>query len=161
MNKEVAVLKGINTISGKDGYVFLTLGERRYTMIHLTEIEATVDVKLGTVETLNNPMVGHKPGTMEGKFKGKGFYLEDELRKAWTDYKNGESSYPYFTIQIVNDDTTAEAGRKTATLFDCLSDSFILSKLAAGTEALDEDISGTFDDWELPETFALTTGMEG
>ncbi|MDD5987298.1 MAG: phage tail tube protein [Eubacteriales bacterium] len=161
MNKDVAKLRGVDTISGKEGYVFVTINGKRYTYMQLTEIEATLDVKAGTVETLNSAMTGHKPGTMEGKFKGKGFYVSDEMRKAWTEYKDGAGAAPYFTMQIVNNDSTSKAGRKTTTLYDCLSDSLTLAKLEAGTESLDEDISGTFDDWDLPETFKTLDGMEG
>ena len=157
MNNEVAKLRGINTVSGKNEYVFMTLNGKRYTLIHLTEIEATLEMKSGTVETLNSAQVGHKPGTLEGKYKGKGFYLWDEIRKAWTDYKAGKGAIPYYTMQIVNNDTTSAAGRKTTTLYDCLDDSITLAKLAAGEESLSEDISGTFDDWELPKTFVDIT----
>jgi hypothetical protein len=160
MNKEVSSMDGINAVSGKEGYVFMVLGGKRYTLMNLTEIEATVDSKSGTVATLNSNMVGHKPGTMEGKFKGKGYYVHDIERQAWTDYKDGKSGAPYFQMQIVNNDSSSDTGRKTTILYDCLSDSFTLAKLDANAESLEEDISGTFDDWDLPETFTPLNGME-
>ena len=64
-----------------------------------------------------------------------------------------------FDIQVTNEDPSSRAGRQTITHTGCLIDELTLAKYAAGDEILDEDISGTFDDWDMPEEFNLLDGM--
>ena len=66
---------------------------------------------------------------------------------------------PYFEIQVSNEDPTSSAGRQTIILRDCLSETFTLAKVKAGEELLDEDMSGTFESWDMPETFNDLDGM--
>ena len=54
----------------------------------------------------------------------------------------------------------SRAGRQTITLTGCLIDELVLAKYTAGDEILDEDLSGTFDAWDMPESFNLLDGME-
>lgn len=65
----------------------------------------------------------------------------------------------YFDIQVTNEDPTASVGRQTIILRNCLSDSFILAKYDSDSQALDEELSGTFDTWEMPEKFSVLNGM--
>jgi hypothetical protein len=60
---------------------------------------------------------------------------------------------PYFEIQVTNEDPTSAVGRQTIVHHDCLSDTFTLAKFTAGEEILDEELSGTFESWDLPEKF--------
>ena len=65
-----------------------------------------------------------------------------------------------FEIQVSNEDPSSSAGRQTITHTGCLIDTITLAKFNADDELLDEDLSGTFDDWDMPEEFALLDGME-
>ena len=65
----------------------------------------------------------------------------------------------YFDIQVTNSDPTSAVGRQTIILKNCLMEGGILTKFNADEEILSEDISGTFDDWEMPEKFGLLSGM--
>ena len=65
-----------------------------------------------------------------------------------------------FDIQISNEDLTSSVGRQTVILKGCLLKGGILAKFDANADNLDEDIEGTFDDWELPETFSMLNGMQ-
>ena len=66
----------------------------------------------------------------------------------------------YFEIQVTNDDPSSAAGRQTMIFFDCNIDGGILAKFDANSEdPLDEDVSGTFEDFQMPESFKLLDGM--
>lgn len=65
-----------------------------------------------------------------------------------------------FEIQVSNEDPSSSAGRQTITHTGCLIDSSILAKFDAGDSLLDEELAGTFDDWDMPEEFAELSGME-
>ena len=64
-----------------------------------------------------------------------------------------------FEIQVSNEDPSSRAGRQTITHTGCYLDSTILAKFTTGDEILTEDLSGTFDDWDMPEMFNELEGM--
>lgn len=66
---------------------------------------------------------------------------------------------PYFEIQVTNEDANSKAGRQTVILRNCLCDSFILAKFQAGEELLEEELSGTFESWDMPEKFNPLDGF--
>ena len=45
-------------------------------------------------------------------------------------------------------------------LMDCNIDGGVLAKFDADGEYLDEDMDFTFEDFDMPETFAMLAGME-
>lgn len=75
------------------------------------------------------------------------------------DYKNtGEDAY--FEIQISNEDPTSAVGRQTVVLQGCNIDGGILAKFDAdSSDYLDEEMSFTFEDFTMPETFAMLNGF--
>ncbi len=60
---------------------------------------------------------------------------------------------PEIEIQIENEDSSSRVGRQSTILRGCLLDSVVVAKFATGSNSLDEDMSGTFDSFELPEEF--------
>lgn len=154
------VMKAAEAISAKEGEVYMTLSGKRFHCIHMTEIEATLDIKKGEVNRLNAKMTGHKMVGMTGKYKGKQYIIESEMRKALKIWKDGGVA-PVTEIEMINADASSSSGSQTVVLKDCMSDSYVLSKLDANGEFLEEDVEGTFDDWEIPEGFTLMRGLEG
>lgn len=67
--------------------------------------------------------------------------------------------FPYFDIQVSNEDPTSSIGRQTVTLSGCLIEDFTLAKYSADEDLLTEELSGTFEDWDMPEKFKLLPGM--
>ncbi len=51
-------------------------------------------------------------------------------------------------------------GRQTVILKDCNIDGGVLTKFDANAEYLEEEMDFTFEDFEMPETFAPLAGME-
>ena len=66
---------------------------------------------------------------------------------------------PYFEIQVSNEDPVSKAGRQTIIHRGCLCDSFTLAKFASGEDILDEELSGTFESWDMPEKFNELEGF--
>ena len=122
-------------------------------------MEAKVDKTKTTVPRLGAIMDGHKSVGMEGTFSGTAHYNQSVMRQALLDYKNtGEDTY--FEMQITNDDPGSAAGRQTIVLYDCNTDGGILAKFDADGETLDEELEGTFDDFDMPESFKKLMGFE-
>ena len=65
----------------------------------------------------------------------------------------------YFEIQISNEDKTSAAGRQTIVLIDCNIDGGVLAKFDADGEYLDEEMSFTFEDFKMPESFTELDGF--
>lgn len=149
----VNTMRPIEVFSGKSGDVFMSLDGRRYHLMHLTEIEATVEYEKGDVPMLGKRMTGHKINGMNGAYKGKGYYRFSELKLAAEAYKDGGGA-PVYDIEITNVEEGTSAGTQRVVLIDCMPDSEVLAKVDAGSEFLEEDIEGTFDDFSIDETFS-------
>jgi len=102
---------------------------------------------------------GHKPAGGKGTWSGTMHYNQSIMRKIMLDYQNKGVMTP-FDIMVTNEDKGSTIGRQTIIHKKCLLDSIILAKFDAGEEVLEEDVSGTFESFEMPEQFTLPVGME-
>ena len=158
MNDNIT-MKARDTIAAKLAECFITIGTRRYNFMQMIDMEAKVDKTKKKVPRLGAIMDGHKSVGMEGTFSGTAHYNQSVMRQALLDYKNtGEDTY--FEMQITNDDPGSAAGRQTIVLYDCNTDGGILAKFDADGETLDEELEGTFDDFDMPESFKKLMGFE-
>lgn len=107
----------------------------------------------------NKVGMGHKAAGGKGTWKGTAHYNQSVLRTMANQYQK-TGNLPYFEIQVSNEDPSSNAGRQTIIHRGCLCDSFILAKFQAGEEILDEDISGTFESWDMPEKFKELEGFK-
>jgi hypothetical protein len=148
-----------DAIRGSKASCFTTIEGNRYNLMNLIDFEAKLDHDIKEVTILGKPMKSHKPSLSTGTFSGKMYYNTSLLRELAIKYvKTGK--FPRMEIQITNDDDSASIGRQSTVIKECLMDSNVVAKLAANGDLLEEDISGTFDDIELPEKFKLLEGMK-
>lgn len=152
-------MKGRDTIAAKLAECFITIGTRRYNFMQMIDMEVKVDKTKTTVARLGAIMAGHKSVGMEGTFSGTAHYNQSVMRQCLLDYKNTGNDV-YFEMQITNDDPDSAAGRQTIVLYDCNTDGGILAKFDADGETLDEELEGTFDDFDMPESFKKLMGFE-
>ena len=158
MNDNIT-MKARDTIAAKLAECFITIGTRRYNFMQMIDMEAKVEKTKTTVPRLGAIMAGHKSCGMEGTFSGTAHYNQSVLRTMANQYQK-TGNLPYFEIQVSNEDPSSSAGRQTIIHRGCLCDSFILAKFQAGEEILDEDISGTFESWDMPEKFKELKGFK-
>ena len=118
-----------------------------------------MEITVSDVPILGKTGKGHKPSGWNGTWKGTAHYNQSILREVWLTYKN-PGALPEMDIQVTNEDPTSSVGRQTVILKNCLTKGGILTKFDADAETLEEDIEGTFDDWEMPEKFSLVAGMQ-
>ena len=155
-----AVMNALDAMDGSlaSSYIILEDG-RRYNFMQLYSFEASAKINSKEVPILGKTGKGNKPLGWTGEWKGTAHYNQSVLRQMWLDYKN-TGKLPTFDIQVTNEDPSSSVGRQTVILKGCLSKGGILTKFNADSETLDEDIEGTFDDWEMPESFSLLKGMQ-
>lgn len=155
----MSVMRSRDVVAGHEAQCFVTIGENRYNLMTLKSFEGSIENSNGEVKRLGARMVGHKPGISKGSWTAKGYYGTPMLRKVLYDYKN-TGVFPEIDIQVMNEDPASKVGRQTVIFKQCLIDKGILAMFDVDSEQLEEDISGTYDDYELPEQFSMLDGMQ-
>lgn len=147
-----------DSISAKLAECFVTIDGNRYNFMQMINFEASFERGKTKIPILGRTAEGNKATGWRGKFKAKCHYNQSIFRELMLRYKNSGEDI-YFDIQVTNEDPTSAAGRQTIVYTGCNIDGGILSKFDAKGDYLDEDINGTFEDFTMPERFALLDGM--
>lgn len=147
-----------DAVFGSLAECFVTIDGRRYNFMSLTEFESKWEVTITDVPILGKVGLGHKATGGKGTWSGTAHYNTSVFRKMADTYQK-TGVMPYFDIRVSNEDPTSAAGRQTIIHRGCLCDTFTLAKFQAGEELLDEEISGTFESWDMPETFKDLDGF--
>lgn len=147
-----------DAVYGSLAECFFTINGRRLNFMSLTEFESQWEVNIVDVPILGKVGMGHKAAGGKGTWSGTAHYNQSVLRELADAYQK-TGVMPYFQIQVTNEDPTSAAGRQTIIHNDCLCDTFILAKFVAGEDLLDEELSGTFDSFDMPESFTPLPGM--
>ena len=151
-------MKSKDAVSARMAECFVTINDRRYNFMQLIDVEFKVEKTKGAVPRLGSVMIGHKSYAMEGTFSGTMHYNTSVMRELAASFKDTAID-TYFEVQITNEDPASDAGSQTVVFYDCLSDAVILSKFDADAEYLDEEISGTFDEFSISEDFTELAGF--
>lgn len=152
----MAFLKAQDTISGQEGRAYATINGETEEMFYVKTLEASVEKQKAEVKTLGRRGVQHKATGWSGTGSMTIFYVTTKFRQLMMKYiKDGVDTY--FDIQIVNDDPTSSIGQQTVVLKGVNLDSVIMAKLDTEADALDEEVSFTFDDVDLPDVFNAPT----
>lgn len=147
-----------DAVFGSLAECFVTINGRRYNFMNLTEFESKWEVTITDVPILGKVGLGHKATGGKGTWSGTAHYNTSVFRKMANTYQK-TGVMPYFDIQVSNEDPTSAVGRQTIIHRGCLCDTFTLAKFQAGEELLDEELSGTFESWDMPETFKDLDGF--
>lgn len=151
-------MKSKDTLAASLAECFLTIGGNRYNFMQAINLEAKFEKSKTKVPILGKTGKGNRSTGWEGTGSCTFHYNTSIIREMMLKYKEtGEDTY--FEIQITNDDPTSAAGRQTVVLMDCNIDGGVLAKFDADGEYLDEDMDFTFEDFMIPEKFALLDGM--
>ena len=151
-------MRGRDAISARLAECFVIVGGNRYNFMQMIDFEGKIDKTKMEVPILGKTGAGNKAAGWKGTFKGTAHYNQSIMRQMLIDYKNtGEDTY--FEIQVTNEDPTAAVGRQTVIFMDCNLDGGILAKFDADGEYLDEEMSGTGEDFSMPEKFQVLEGM--
>lgn len=152
------VMRGRDAVFAGLAQCYVTIENRRYNFMQMIDFEANQEKTKVEIPILGKTGKGNKAAGWKGTFKGTAHYNSSIFRELLLRYKNtGEDIY--FDIQIVNEDPTSAAGRQSIILTGCNLDGGILAKFDADGEYLDEEIKGTFEDWNMPEVFNIMSGM--
>ncbi len=148
-----------DSISAAEAECYVTIGNDRLYLMQVINLEASVEKTKTEVPIMGRTGKGNKATGWKGTGSATIHYNTSVFRKMLYQYKEtGEDIY--FDIQITNEDPTSHVGRQTIILKDCNLDGGIIAKMDADAEYLDEEFDFTFEDWEMPEEFAMLEGMQ-
>ncbi|PAF18611.1 phage tail tube protein [Terribacillus saccharophilus] len=143
--------KAQNTISGKEGRLFLN-GEE---MAYIKTFEANIEKNKSEVNVMGRRMTGHKTTGANGTGTATFYKVTSKFVKLMIDYvANGND--PYFTLQAVLDDKASGRGTERVNLYDVNFDSAKVAGLDVDSEALEEEVPFTFENIDLPEELSET-----
>ena len=152
------IMNAKDAVYGSLASCFVTINGRRMNFMNLTEFESKWELNITDVPILGKVGMGHKAAGGKGTWSGKAHYNQSHFRAVADTYQK-TGVMPYFEIQVTNEDPTSAVGRQTIIHKDCLFDSLVLAKFQAGEELLEEELSGTFETWDMPEKFSDLIGM--
>jgi hypothetical protein len=146
-------------VSGAEAECFISIGSRRYNFANAKSLEAKVTKTKTKLPILGKRAKANKTSGLEYTGSTTLYYNTSVLREAIYHYKKtGEDLYA--EIQVTNEDPTTNIGRQTVQLLGVNFDSVVLAKFDITTDdPLDEEVEFTFEDFEMPEKFALLQSM--
>ena len=153
-------LQASDAIAGTAADMYITTSDnKRYHCIHFIDFTASYKPTISTLPRLGTPTKGHRASGGEGTFKGSAYFVSPIGAKMMDEY-NKTGVMPYFTIQVTVEDKASRSGRQTVILNNCLFDELpIITFNADSDDYLSVDVSGTFDDFEVPESFSFLPGI--
>ncbi len=152
-------MKGSDAVSASLAECFITIGDNRYNFMQMINFEASITKNKTTVPILGQTGRGNKANGWKGVFRGKAHYNQSLFRSLLMEYKEtGEDVY--FDILVTNNDPASAAGKQTVIFTGCNIDGGILAAFDAEGDYLAEEITGTFEDFKLPEKFKVLNGMK-
>lgn len=143
----------MDAISGKHAKAFITINGQVEELFYARSLEATIEKNKSDVPVLGKTNVGQKAVGWTGSGTMNIYYVTSLFRRLMLDYiKTGRDFY--FDITVSNEDPTSAAGRQTVVLKNCNLDSVVAASFdITSDEALNEDVSFTFDDYDILEQF--------
>lgn len=151
-------MRAMDSVSASLAECFVDLEGKRYHMMQAINLEAKFEKNKSEVPILGRTGKGNKTTGWKGSGSMTLHYNQSVFRELMYRYaQTGQDIY--FDIQVTNEDPTSAVGRQTVILKGCNIDGGILAKFDADAEYLDEDVDFTFEDFEIPEKFALLKGM--
>ncbi len=154
-NKTIRKLNLVtDTVSGSQGSVFAEIQGKRFVLASLTKFKAKFKVNTIKKGVLGMGAKQAKPGGWEGTWEASFYYNQSTLRELARLYAE-TGVLPVLNIQVVNEDPTSvkSIGRQSVTFIDCIAEDITLAIIDVEAEILEEDTSGTFNNFRYNEKF--------
>lgn len=151
-------MEGKDAITGSMAEVFCTIEGTRYNLLHVISGSANCEKNKVQVPILGRTGRGNKSVGWSGSgsmtcHANNSIMAELALKYA----KTGVDTY--FELQVTINDPTSATGQQSVVLVDCNFDSVDLFSFDADADYATTDLSFTFEDFEVPESFTLLPGM--
>lgn len=139
--------------SSKLATLFVTIGNRRYTMLNAKNFEAVASVSNADVPRLGCMIMGKKTNGLEIKLSFTVYKCSEMFDDLVETYKN-TGVLPTFEAQVTSEDGQTSIGRSTKIYKDCIIDGdVLLSMFDADGEFVEQDIEAYAMDYSSAEKY--------
>ena len=139
--------------SAKQATCYVTIGERRYSMLNAKEFEAKAEVQTAEVPILGKLINGRKATGMVLSFSMTLFKCSDMFDKLIVEYKK-TGRLPVFEIQVGSSDAATSIGTSRKIYRDCVIDGeVLLSMFDSGGEFIEQTIEGYAMDFDTESEY--------
>lgn len=153
-------MKAWDAIHGAEGTCVAVIDGNMEEMMYLKDLDAKISKEKTELPVLGQKGKKHKSGGWKGTGKATIYYATSLFREKMLKYcKTGRDFY--FDIIVENYDPASDIGTQRTILKQVNIDDINVAKLDIGTEALDEEISFTFNSWDLEKSFIPVVGEFG
>ena len=147
------VMKADDAPFAKFAEVFVTLRNRRYSMLMCKNFEGKAKVSTQDVPRMGSVVMGKKPSTVELPFTMT-IYKCTEIFDDVIDEFIKTGVMPLFTIQTSNEDPATSVGRSTKVYNDCVLDGDVLLSMAGSEDDyIEQEIGGFAGGYTRPEKY--------
>lgn len=159
MPEGIATMKAWDVIAAHQAAAYITIEGNRYLLFQAKNLNATYEKNKKEIGILGRVSRGHKAVGGKGTGKMKIYKNTDIFTDLMLQYiANGKDIY--FDLQIINEDVTSAAGRRTTILKDCNLDKVTMAAFDVDGDWLEEDVDFSFESVRVPEKFAMLSGMQ-
>lgn len=155
MDKTIRTLNLTNeSVSGSLGSVFAEVNGKRYVLASLSKFKAKFKTNTTKKGVLGISGKQSRSSGWEGTWEATFYYNQSTFRELARVYAQ-EGIMPTFAIQVINEDPSSVKiiGRQSVTFKDCIIEELVLAAIDVEAEILDEEVSGTFNDFEYNDKF--------
>lgn len=153
------VMQSKDAVSAKLAECYITIEDERYLLMQAKSFEANFEKEKQKVAILGKTGQGNKATSWSGTGSMTIYHNTSLFNQLMLNFKDtGEDVY--FDIQVSNEDPTSAAGRQTMIFKGCNIDGGVLASFDADGDSLEQDVDFTFEDFEMPEKFAILEGMQ-
>ena len=155
MDKTIRKLNLTNeSVAGSLGSVFAEVNGKRYVLASLSKFKAKFKTNTTKKGVLGISGKQSRSSGWEGTWEATFYYNQSTFREVARVYAQ-EGIMPTFAIQVINEDPSSVKiiGRQSVTFKDCIIEELVLAAIDVEAEILDEEVSGTFNDFEYNDKF--------
>ncbi|MGG1556240.1 MULTISPECIES: phage tail tube protein [Paenibacillus] len=145
-----------DTISGQSARAYATINGSVELMFYAKKFEAKVKKNKKEIKTLGKRGTQNKANGFSGTGSMTIYYTTSLFRKMMLEYtKNGVDVY--FDVQVTNEDPSSSIGQQVTTVKNINLDEITIAAFDVESEAMEEEVTFTFDDWDMPTEFSAPT----
>lgn len=148
----MATLKAWDAINGALGTCYANINGNKEEMLYVKNIEAKIKKNKREIKVLGQTGVKHKATGWSGTGTMTIYYSTSKFRQLMIEYISSGKDV-YFDIIIENKDNSSNIGRQAIILKQVNIDNMTMAKLDINSTELDEEISFTFNDVSILESF--------
>ncbi len=147
------ILKSNDVICGGEGRAYAQIGDKIEELIYVKKADATITRKKVSFAVLGSRAEISRPAGWTGKGNMTVYYVTTFFRELISQY-NSTGQEIYFDLHVINEEAAIEGKKQVIVLKNCSIDDLILTKLDVESAVLEENLSFTFEDFEILESFA-------